>query len=49
MKLIKIDLSSEFKEIEIIPFADQHWSDPNSDHDKVKADIEYVLERDNRF
>ena len=49
MKPIKIDLSSEFKEIEIIPFADQQWSDPNSDHDKVKADIEYVLERDNRF
>lgn len=49
MKSIKIDLSEEFTEIEIIAFADNHWADPNSDHDKIRSDIQYVLEKDNAF
>ena len=49
MKPIKIDLSSEFKEIEIMPVADYHWADPNSDHDKIRADLGYIATHDNCF
>ena len=49
MKPIKIDLSSEFKEIEIMPVADYHWADPNSDHDKIMEDLKYIEEHDNCF
>ena len=49
MKPIKIDLSSEFKEIEIMPVADYHWADPNSDHDKIMEDLAYIKEHDNCF
>ena len=49
MKPIKIDLSSEFKEVEIMPVADYHWADPNSDHDKIMEDLQYIEEHDNCF
>ena len=49
MKPIKIDLSAELKEIEIIPVADYHWADPNSDHDKIAEDLAYIRSRDNCF
>ena len=49
MKPIKIDLSVELKEIEIIPVADYHWADPNSDHDKIAEDLAYIRSRDNCF
>lgn len=49
MKPIKIDLSENFKEIEIMPIADWHWSDPNSDHDKIMSDIAYINDHDNVF
>ena len=49
MKPIKIDLSSEFKEIEIMPVADYHWADPNSDHDKIMEDLKYIEEHGNCF
>ena len=43
MKAIKIDLPEDFKSIDILPVADYHWSDPNSDHDKIVEDIKYIL------
>lgn len=49
MKPIKIDLSADFKEIEILPLADYHWADPNSDHDKIMEDIAYIRDHDNVF
>lgn len=49
MKPIKIDLSEDFKEIEIMPIADWHWADPNSDHDKIMEDIAYIRDHDNVF
>ena len=49
MKPIKIDLSSEFKEVEIMPVADYHWADPNSDHDKIAEDLAYIHNHDNCF
>lgn len=49
MKSIKVELPSTLLNAEIIAFADNHWADPNSDHDKVRADIDYVLNKDNAF
>ena len=49
MKPIRIDLSENFKEIEIIPVADYHWANPNSDHEKIMADIAYIRDRENCF
>ena len=49
MKSIKVELPNTLKSAEIIAFADNHWADPNSDHDKIRADIKYVLERDNAY
>ena len=49
MKPIKIDLSENFKEIHIMPVADYHWADPNSDHDKIMEDLKYIEEHDNCF
>ncbi len=49
MKPIKIDLSKDFTEIEIIPVADYHWADPNSDHARILEDIKYIAEHDNVY
>lgn len=49
LKAIKIDLSEELKEIEIMPVADYHWADPNSDHGKIVRDIEYIRTHDNVY
>lgn len=49
MKPIKIDLSADLKAIEIMPVADYHWADPNSDHDKIMEDIAYIRDHDNCF
>lgn len=29
--------------------ADWHWADPNSDHDKIRADIEYIKTHENCY
>ena len=49
MKPIKIDLSETLKEIEIMPVADYHWADPNSDHEKIIEDIAYIRDHENCF
>lgn len=49
MKAIKIDLPETLKEIEIMPVADYHWADPNSDHDRIAEDLSYIREHDNCF
>ena len=49
MKPIKIDLPEDLEEIEIVPVADYHWADPNSDHDKIEEDIHYICATDNTF
>lgn len=49
MKAIRIDLSEEMRELEILPVADYHWADPNSDHDKILADIKYIKEHPNVY
>ena len=49
MKAIKVDLSPEFREIEIMPVADYHWADPNSDHDRILEDIAHIRDTENCF
>ena len=49
MKPIKIDLSEGLKEINIIPVADYHWADPNSDHDRIMSDIAYIRDNEDVF
>lgn len=45
MKVIKRDLSTEFKTIEILPIADPHIGDPNWAKKRLLSDIAYI--RDN--
>lgn len=49
MKAIKVDLSETLTEIDILPVADYHWADPQSDHGKIMQDIEYIRDHDNVF
>lgn len=32
-----------------MPIADNHWADPNSDHDKIMRDIAYIRDNENVF
>ena len=49
MKAIKIDLSSELKQIELHTFADEHIGDQHSDVKRVMQRIEYVKNTPNAF
>ena len=49
MKAFKVDLPAEFQEIELMPIADNHWADPNSDHDRIMEDIAYIRDHENVF
>ena len=49
MKVIRADLSENFDSLQIMAIADHHWSAPDSDHGKIKADLEYISEHDNCF
>jgi len=49
MKAVKIDLSKDFTDIDIIPVADYHWADPQSDHGKIMSDIKYIMDNPNVF
>ena len=49
MKPIRVDLPSDLTEIEIIPVADYHWADPNSDHNRIISDIEYIRSKNNVY
>ena len=49
MRAIKADLPSCYKQIEILFFSDWHWADPQSNHDRILKDIEYVAEHENCY
>lgn len=49
MKPIKIDLSENLKEIEIVPIADIHLGDPMCDYRRVMETIQYIDEHDNVY
>lgn len=49
MKPIKVDLSENLTSVDVVPVADYHWADPNSDHDKIMADIAYIRDNENAY
>lgn len=49
MKVIKIDLSQELKQLEIHTFADEHIGDENCDLERLKERIKYVAETPNAY
>ena len=49
MKAIRADLPREFESVELLILADYHYADPNSDHEAIKRDIEYVAQHDNAY
>ena len=49
MRAIKVDLPAHLKEIEVMLFADWHWADPQSNHQLILKDIEYVKTHDNCY
>ena len=49
MKPIKIDLPENLSEIRIMAIADHHWSDPNSNHDRIREDLKYIAEHDDVY
>ncbi len=49
MKAIKIDLSQDLKNLEIIPLADLHIGDPLCDMDAIRAKIEYIKNHPNVY
>ena len=49
MKVIKVDLSEELKQIEIHTFADEHIGDAECDLPRLKERIKYVAETPNAY
>ena len=49
MKAIRADLPRELESVELLVLADYHYADPNSDHDLIKRDIDYVAQHDNAY
>ena len=49
MRAIRADLSTDYKEIELLVLADYHYADPHSDHDAIRKDIDYVNSHDNAY
>ena len=49
MKPIKIDLPKDLTEVKIMPVADYHWSDPNSNHDRIREDLKYIADNDDVY
>lgn len=49
MKAIPIELSEELEGIEIRPIADWHYSDPNSNHNRIAEDVAYIRDHDNVY
>ena len=42
-------MSADYKSIELLALADYHYADPNSDHDAIRKDIDYVNSHDNAY
>lgn len=49
MKAIKIELSRDLKNLEIVPFADLHIGDPHCDEELIRKKIEYVRNNENVY
>lgn len=49
MKPIAIELSEDLAGIDIMPIADWHWSDPNSNHDRILEDVAFIHDHPNVY
>ena len=49
MKAIRADLPTTLESVELLVLADYHYADPNSDHEAIKRDIDYVAAQDNAY
>lgn len=49
MKPVKVELSADIRELEVMPIADWHWADPASNHKKIREDLEYIRTHDNCY
>ena len=49
MKSIRADLPNTLESVEVLVLADYHYADPNSDHDAIKRDINYVAQHENAY
>ena len=49
LRAIKVDLSTDLKEIELLVLSDWHYEDPHSNHDAIKRDLEYIRTHDNAY
>lgn len=49
MKPIKIDLSDNIREVELIPISDVHIGDPHCEFQRIKENIEYIESHDNAY
>lgn len=49
LRAVRADLPNEHKSLELVVFSDWHYSDPNSAHDLIQRDIDYVLSHDNAY
>ena len=49
MKPVKVDLSSNIQELEIVIFSDEHIGDPQSDMQYLMERIEYVKSHENAY
>lgn len=49
MKIIKVELSSEYKEIKLYPISDLHIGDANCNIEAIKKVLEEIKESDNTF
>ena len=49
MKAIRADLPTDLRSVELLVLADYHYADPNSDHESIKRDLEYVATHDNAY
>lgn len=49
MKAIRADLPQTLETVELLVLADYHYADPNSDHDLIKRDIDYVAQHENAY
>ena len=49
MKVIKRTVPGDFGEVILYPIADTHWSDPCSNHKRIREDIAYIRDTPNVF
>lgn len=49
MRFVKVDLSADFDEIEVVPFFDLHIGSRATDYNLIRSRIKYVAEKENAY